>query len=175
MEITVYKKKISGLICLVMIGILGFLMPVYSQNSVNCKQPRVSVSKKNKSANLAKSKKKMIQKKTVEVAPGNWGGRGIGLTIEKNSARIEYDCAEAEINRKIMIDENGNFSVEGDYIRHSFGPVRADMPPERQPARFEGKISDQTMTLTVSLTGSKEKIGEFTLKLDQTARIRRCL
>lgn len=117
----------------------------------------------------------MNQQKSKEIAPGSWGGRGIELIVENGSARIRYDCAEAEIDSKILMSEQGNFSVDGVYIRRTPGPIRVGNPPQRQPAIFEGKVSGNTMNLSVTITDSKEKIGEFTLKKGDNAVIRRCL
>ncbi len=74
-----------------------------------------------------------------------------------------------------MKNENGDFQADGFHTRESFGPVRLDNLPKPQPAHYEGKISGDTMTLVVTLTESKEKVGEFTLEHGKTGRLRKCL
>ncbi len=160
----------TGMICLLILP-----LSISSQDTKRKSRPSHCKIKQKKSARSIKGKKKMNQQKSKEVALGSWGGSGIELIIEKGSAGIRYDCAEAEIDSKIMISEQGNFSVEGVYIRRTPGPIRVGKSPQRQPAIFEGKVSGNTMTLSVTLTESKEKIGEFTLKKDSNGVIRRCL
>jgi len=118
--------------------------------------------------------KKMVQTKKTKVAPGNWGGIGIGLNVEPTAVTIEFDCATAEITRNLMIDKAGNFSTDGVYIRRTPGALRIKFPPKRTPARFEGKIAGKTMTLKITLTETGEKIGDFTLQRGKAPTIRRC-
>lgn len=160
----------TGMICLLILP-----LSISSQDTKRKSRTSHCKIKQKKSVRLIKGKKKMNQQKSKEIAPGSWGGRGIELIIENDSARIQYDCAEAEIDSKIMISEQGNFEVDGVYIRQSPGPIRVGKSPQRQPAIFEGKVSENTMTLSVTLTENKEKIGEFTLKKGDNAVIRRCL
>jgi hypothetical protein len=120
------------------------------------------------------SGKKMLQTKKTKVAAGRWGGTGIGLNVEETAVNIEFDCATAEISRNLMIDQAGNFSTDGIYIRRTPGALRLKFPPKRVPASFEGKISGKTMTLRITLTETGEKIGDFTLQLGKTPAIRRC-
>ncbi len=122
-----------------------------------------------------KTKQKINQTILIAVQPSAWGAIGIGLVVEEDSAKIEYDCAGGEIEKKLMMDKNGNFNVEGVHIPSHGGPVRIDEQPKRLPARYEGKISGNTMTLKVTLIESKKVIGEFTLERDKTPRIVRCL
>ncbi len=118
-------------------------------------------------------KRKMIQTKKTKVAPGKWGGAGIGLTVEE-TVTLEFDCAAAEINGDLLIDKAGNFIAEGVYIRRTPGALRTKFPPKRAPARFEGKISGKTMTLKITLTETAEKLGTYTLQRGKPPTIRKC-
>lgn len=118
--------------------------------------------------------KQMNQTQKTAVAPGDWGGTGINLTVREEGVTIEYDCAEAEITEKLMIDSKGNFIVEGTYIRRNPGAIRLNFKPKPLAAKFEGKISGEEMTLKVILTESEEEIGDYTLEKDKTARLHRC-
>ena len=122
-----------------------------------------------------KSKSKMNQSKLTSVPPGIWGATGIALVVEESSVKIEYDCADGEIKQKLTLDQDGNFNVNGVHIPSHPGPIREDSPPERKPARYEGKISGKTMTLKVTLIENDKKIGEFVLEHDKFPRITRCL
>lgn len=118
---------------------------------------------------------KMVQKKLVAVPASVWGASGIHLNVLDGGVKIEYDCAEGEISEPLKMDEAGKFKADGVHIRLHGGPVRADDPPKRVPATFEGRISDKSMTLKVILQDSKEVIGEFSLTRDKTPRLHRCL
>lgn len=117
----------------------------------------------------------MNQTKKKAVAPGDWGGEGIGLTVEDKGAKMQFDCAEAEITEKLMIDGKGNFSAKGNFLRRTPGPIRLKMLPKPQPAKFVGKITGKKMTLKVVLTETDEEIGNYRLERGKTAKIRRCL
>ncbi len=143
------------------------------QNKTVAKTSQTNAPKKKKKK--GKTKQKMIPTKTAFVPPSFWGATGIGLVVEENAVKIEYDCADGEIEQKLMLDKDGNFSVNGFYIPQHGGPVREDAPLERKLARFEGKVTDKTMTLIVTLAESKETVGKFVLERDKAPRIRRCL
>ena len=116
----------------------------------------------------------MFQTKKTKVAPGSWGGSGVGLNVEAAAVAMEFDCATAEIPGSLLIDKAGNFSTNGVYLRRSPGALRTKLPPKRAAARFEGKISGKTLTLKITLTETNEKIGSFTLERGKSPVIRRC-
>lgn len=113
--------------------------------------------------------------KLSDVLPSNWAGSGMRLVIGESCVNMQFACAEGEITQKLQIDEHGNFSANGVYIRQNPGPLRVDSPPKHQSARYEGKISDKTMTLKITLTETNEVIGDFTLELNKKIRLQRCL
>lgn len=127
--------------------------------------------------NFVTKANEMNQTKKKAVAQSNWGGEGINLTVEKEGVKIVYDCAEAEITEKLMIDKKGRFSAEGTYLRHNPGAIRLKFKPKKQKAKFEGIISDNKMTLSVTLaeTENNEEFGEYSLEKDRIAKLRRCL
>lgn len=125
-------------------------------------------------ANSNQENRNMNQSKSTKVTPGNWGATGIAVVVEENGVKIEFDCAVGEIKEKLTVDENGEFNADGLYTPESFGPIREDNPPKSQPARYEGKISGDTMTLNVRLIDKKEKIGDYTLERGKFARLRKC-
>ena len=116
----------------------------------------------------------MNQSKTTKVTPENWGATGIAVVVEENGVKIEFDCAVGEIKEKLTVNENGEFNADGTFTKESFGPIRVDNPPKSQPARYEGKISGDKMTLNVRLIDKKEKIGDFTLERGKFARLYKC-
>src|SRR5436189_3845696 len=72
----------------------------------------------------AQTRTKMNQTKTYAVAPGSFGGNGIIVTVEKNSVKIEYDCADGEILQSLKTDKKGYFVVDGRHKGPNAGPTR---------------------------------------------------
>ena len=120
-----------------------------------------------------KVRRTMKQSRLVPVSV--WGGNGIRISVEQKNVKVEYACADGEINGRLKMDERGNFKANGFHITQRPGPVRVDDEPESQPVRYEGRISGKTMTLRVTLTENKEVIGNFELERDVTPRLHRCL
>ena len=125
-----------------------------------------------------KKKIKVIQKK-IDTAPtqipaGLWGGDGVIFEVKEKSVNIQYGCADGRIEQALTMDAQGNFSVNGYYTRQSGGPVLIDSPPVKQNVRYEGKITGDKLRLKITLTASKEMIGEFNLQRGNTPEIARC-
>ena len=110
-----------------------------------------------------------------DVKPGNWGGPGISMVVEKGSVSVEFDCASATISSRMKTARDGKFAVNGLITRDRPGPVRLDAMPKAEKVRFEGKVTGKQMTMTVKFVDSGEVIGKYTLEQDKPARLRRCL
>ena len=111
-------------------------------------------------------------KSSRTLPPGNWGGNHVGLRVTERGARLEFDCAHGAIDEPIAVDEKGTFDSHGTYAPEAPGPIREGEPRSR-PARYIGKVEQDTMTLTVILTGD-QPIGTFTLVRDRFPRVRKC-
>lgn len=146
---------------------VAFIPPKQSMEISAPTNTPVNIQQENKNQN-------MNQSNLTTVSPGNWGATGIAVDVEENGVKLEFDCAVGEIKEKLKTDENGEFKTDGIFTRESFGPVREDNMPKPQPAQYEGKISGETMTLIVTLTEKKEKIGDYTLERGKSARLRKC-
>ena len=105
---------------------------------------------------------------------GRWGGDHIGLNVESDGAAVEFDCAAGSIDGPFLTDSSGRFTLLGSWW---FTPpvVSDDWQPEKHPARYSGVANAGTMTLTVVLLDDHRFLGSFTLALNQTPRIVRCL
>ncbi len=125
--------------------------------------------KRNVNAQTNETKTKMDSLQT-----GQWGGEHISLDVTPQGASVEYDCAHGSINQKIAPDNQGRFNVTGTHVREHGGPVRRDEIPDSHPAEFNGQIKNNTMTLTVTETDTKEVVGTFTLVYGQNPRIVKC-
>ncbi len=125
-----------------------------------------------------KKRKKVVSKKVepklVAVKASIWGGDGVIFEVKDKSVTIQYGCADGQIEQAFTTDTAGNFTVNGYHTRQNGGPVLIDSQPPRQLARYEGKITGDKMRLKVTLTASKEIIGEFVLQRGNLPEITRC-
>ena len=102
-----------------------------------------------------------------------WGGTHIGLVITVTGGTVEYDCAEGEILEPIRIT-NGKFNVLGLHYMGMGGPIGVDKVNPR-PARYEGTVKGDAMTMTVTLTDTKEQVGTFNLVRGENPHVVKCL
>jgi len=178
-KINFYLKSVF-LICLLIVSLLTVPIgsrPIKGASFEDAKIDKsIQIDKLPKQTRKKKGKtgQKMNQSKLVLVPASTWGANGIKLAVEENAGTIEYDCADGQIEEPLKVDEQGNFTANGVHIRQKGGPIREDSPPPRQPARYQGKISGDKMTLKVTLTESGEVIGTFTLERGKTPRMHRC-
>jgi hypothetical protein len=75
----------------------------------------------------------------------------------------------------MRLDRYGRFDLPGTHMQMRGGPQRENQEPSREPARYTGRVSGKTMELSVTLTGSKEKLGDFSLTRGRQARLFKCL
>jgi len=109
------------------------------------------------------------------VRAGTWGGRHIGMEVTEGGASVEYDCGQGAIHQPLLLDNEGRFDVEGDYLQERPGPQREGEERDRPKARYAGRITDRTMTLTVTLVDRKETVGTFSLTYGRAPVLRKCL
>lgn len=112
---------------------------------------------------------------TNKVAKGVWGGNHIIMEVTDLGAKIEYDCAYGTIDETIELDDHGYFEVAGKHTRRRAGPARSDQKPDRHDARYTGRVEGNRMTVTVTLTASRETVGTFSLKFGERPELTRCL
>jgi hypothetical protein len=105
---------------------------------------------------------------------GTWGGTGIRMTVNADSASVQLDCADGETTERILADRNGNFSAAGKFRRQRPGPVRPNEPPPAD-VRFIGKVSGNKMSLRIILDSDGSVYGEYNLEKGRNGRIVRCL
>ena len=104
-----------------------------------------------------------------------WGGDHAALTVTDAGGHVEFDCASGEIAQPLALDESGRLDATGVFIPGHGGPIGVGEEPDRKPARYAGRLADRTLTLTVTLVDSNERIGSFTLTYAAVPRITRCL
>jgi len=107
------------------------------------------------------------------VPPGDWGGDQASLVVTERGARLELACAHGSIETPILVDEKGQFDMNGVFVREGPGPVRQG-EDRGEPARFSGRIDQDAMTLTLERTNEAEMVGTFALERGRASRVRKC-
>lgn len=102
---------------------------------------------------------------------GTWGGDHAVLEMTEKGGEIEFDCANGRITEPIAPDDDGHFDVQGIFTAEHAGPVRDD-DPGGDPARYQGDVRDDTMTLTV--VRKDDSLGPFTLTRGRRPNLRKC-
>ena len=105
---------------------------------------------------------------------GLWGGQHISMEVTERRTTIEYDCAHATIDQRIVLDRRGRFDVSGTQVPEHGGPVRRDEQPAGYSVRFAGQVNGRRMNLSVRNTATKELIGTFTLVQGGEPRLMKC-
>jgi hypothetical protein len=105
--------------------------------------------------------------------PGVWGGDHIRLVISRDRAQLEYDCATGTIDQPIIVDASGKFTAKGSHTPEHGGPRRNGQAAAPR-ARYIGRVSADTMTLTVTLEAGAERVGVFTLRRGTDPLLTKC-
>jgi hypothetical protein len=118
---------------------------------------------------------------------GTWAGPGIQLTVTEGGGSLEYDCAHGTIEQRVMLDANGAFDLKGTYESETGGPSQISIAPEETAsgpskktssgyqARYSGKVTGQTMTLSVTLNDRRTPVGTFKLAYGAPSKLRKCI
>lgn len=104
---------------------------------------------------------------------GAWGGDHIALDVHEAGAMVEFDCAHGALDQPLTLDRNGRFDVTGSFTTEGPGPTRRNPSGRTRAARYSGRLSGSTLTLTVILADTNETLGAFTLTRDKP-RITKC-
>lgn len=96
------------------------------------------------------------------------------MQVTDQGAEVEYDCAHGKILEPLSLDSAGRFKAKGIHVLDGPGPARQGVDPENQPANFSGDVKGKTMTLEVTLAGTSEPVGTFTLTQGSEGRLRKC-
>jgi hypothetical protein len=103
-----------------------------------------------------------------------WGGGHIGLVITATGGTVEYDCAMGRIDQPIVVRE-GRFDVTGVHWPGQGGPIGVDTTRTPRPARYQGTVKGDWMTLRVTLTDTGEPLGPFLLQRGGNPQVVKCL
>ena len=106
---------------------------------------------------------------------GTWGGQHLQVDLIQEGGTLEYDCASGTISSPLVPDESGRVVALGIHSPGHGGPVRDDEVPPRLPARYEGQVSGDRLTLTVTIIQDNQRVGTFALRRGANGLIFRCL
>lgn len=104
---------------------------------------------------------------TAMLSAGTWTGDGCLSVNAGEGCELVAGCGHGHFPQPV-VRADGTFDVDGTY-RVEAGPVSVDPPP---PARFSGVLRGQTLTLTVTPTGS---LRPFSFVLQLTSASGRCV
>jgi hypothetical protein len=103
-----------------------------------------------------------------------WGGPHVHLVMTAKGAELEFDCAHGQIKAPIKGDSEGRFDLPGTFVRERGGPIRSDETPAEEAVRYSGRIVGDSMTLTITLVDSHEKLDTFSLARGKEGRLWKC-
>lgn len=109
------------------------------------------------------------------IAPGTWAGDHLRLDVSLGGAIAEYACAHGTIDEPLVPDRAGHFSASGTHTFEHGGPIRVDEPPNRHPARYEGRVVGDRLQLTITVTDTQQMVGDFTVIFGAASRLVKCL
>lgn len=109
-----------------------------------------------------------------QLAAGDWGGKHVRLEVSGGGALLEFDCARGRIEGRVTLDAEGRFRANGEFAREGFGPRDEDQVAKGMPALYTGEVKGESMTLTVTLSGTGEEVGTYTLTRGSRARLWKC-
>ena len=104
---------------------------------------------------------------------GDWGGVHVGLTLDANGGRLEYDCAAGTM-APLVPGAGGRFEVEGTHTPGHGGPVREGEVMPTYSVRFSGTVRGDRMTLQGRMENGV-LLGPFELRRGAEPMILRCL
>lgn len=137
---------------------------------------RFSISASRRSVLIAAGVTLMVSTAGAEQAApltGDWGGPQVRLVLTDKGGTLELSCASASLDAPIHPDATGTFTATGRYEAFTGGPALADAPPATTPAQFSGRITGDTLQLSVHPKGDKTAQA-YTLERGRRVKLIRC-
>jgi hypothetical protein len=104
-----------------------------------------------------------------------WGGEHLRMEVAAAGVTFEFDCASGAIRGPIRPSEQGEFAETGTYSQGHGGPIREGEVPPTEPAIYSGRLSGDTITLTISFPSGRAGLGPYLLHEGDAGRVFRCL
>lgn len=89
----------------------------------------------------------------VVLPEGTWGGEQVGVIVNDVLSHVHVGCTKGDFPAPIALDEDGRFSVEGDYLVRAY-PVALG---PTMPAVFAGVLRGDDLTFTVAVNDTIEE------------------
>ena len=155
--------------------LLGFGLDVRATAAMHAAAAEQSVRPKSRRQHRRAAVKKMSDKTTpARLATGTWGGNHIRLSVRADGAAVEFDCARGTIDEALTVSADGRFAARGTFAREGPGPIRVGAAPSARPARYEGSLNGQQLTLKITLSETAQDVGTFTLTRGSAGRLWKC-
>jgi hypothetical protein len=110
----------------------------------------------------------------VELPVGTWGGEDAGVIVTATAAHVHVGCTNGDFPAPIALDEDGRFSVAGDYLLTAY-PVAVG---PTMPARFAGVVSRGELVMTVAvddtIAGELVVLGPVSVRLGREPELGPC-
>ena len=100
---------------------------------------------------------------------GMWGGGQAILTLDAQGGRLELGTGHAVLNGPVHPNARGRFVAKGIYFSDPPGPAIADKASDQAPARFEGVVGREALTLTLKAHGAPAQA--FNLKANRRVKL----
>jgi hypothetical protein len=99
---------------------------------------------------------------------GIWGAERVSLTVSEVGAAFRTFCAEGDLDRPIVLDDQGRFDLTGRLV------VTAGPAVVYDSARYTGRADTRTLILTVTGSSSGPTLGPYELTLGRETTIPDC-
>jgi hypothetical protein len=110
---------------------------------------------------------------TAPDALGAWGGQEASLVLTAAGGTISYACGAGTIDSAWTLSGDGRLEATG---QHFFGG--GPVPPQGRPphpARYDGVVEGNALTITVTLTDLNQTLGPFHLVRGGPAVMEQCV
>jgi hypothetical protein len=165
------------LVALQLFAALAFATPAADSRALRARDSSTSDSAssgpRSSGAPVTQRRRRARRRRAPEaLLPGVWGGDHVRLEVTDGGARVEYDCAHATVEGRILVDGAGRFSVAGTFYREHGGPVREGEASNGLRVRLDGRVGGSLMTLKVTRAG--KTLDTHTLTRDREAQLFKC-
>jgi hypothetical protein len=93
-----------------------------------------------------------VESTPAVLATGTWGGENAGVLVGDDVVHVHVGCTYGDFPAPIALDEDGRFSVAGEYLLRAY-PVAIG---PTVPAQLAGVVRSGTLTLTVAVNDTIE-------------------
>ncbi len=104
---------------------------------------------------------------------GTWRSHFAEVTLSAQGGSIQFSCASGAINAPVILNAQGEFSVDGTYTQGSGVAPPPGSEPTPKPVVYSGKVSSNTLTFSYQTQGGSIS-GPFTVVRDSSDKVIFC-